>query len=64
MKTDLHMVKKEMKHLYELVEFLLVSDLQTSADIEKKNLRQVMILMLGAKTRQIKLSCSNEFSMI
>lgn len=35
------MVKMEMIHLYELVEFLLVSDLQTSADIEKKNLRQV-----------------------
>jgi hypothetical protein len=33
--TDLHMVKKEMIHLYELAEFLLVSDLQTSADIKK-----------------------------
>jgi hypothetical protein len=33
--TDLHMVKKEMIHLYELAEFLLVSDLQTSADINK-----------------------------
>jgi hypothetical protein len=29
------MVKKEMIHLYELAEFLLVSDLQTSADINK-----------------------------
>jgi hypothetical protein len=29
---DLHIAKKEMKYLYGLVEFLLVSDLQTSAD--------------------------------
>jgi hypothetical protein len=29
--TDLHMVTKEMTCLYELAEFLLVSDLQTSA---------------------------------
>jgi hypothetical protein len=29
--TDLHMAKKEMTYLYGLVEFLLVSDLQTSA---------------------------------
>jgi hypothetical protein len=35
--TDLHMVKKEMIHLYELEGFLLVSDLQTSADIKKKH---------------------------
>ena len=30
--TDLHMAKKEMTYLYGLAEFLLVSDLQTSAD--------------------------------
>ena len=30
--TDLHMAKKEMTYWYELAEFLLVLDLQTSAD--------------------------------
>jgi hypothetical protein len=30
--TDLHMAKKEMTYWYGLAEFLLVSDLQTSAD--------------------------------
>ena len=30
--TDLHMAKKEMTYWYELAEFLLILDLQTSAD--------------------------------
>jgi len=30
--TDLHMAKKEMTYWHELAEFLLVLDLQTSAD--------------------------------
>jgi len=30
--NDLHMAKKEMTYWYELAEFLLILDLQTSAD--------------------------------